>query len=228
MAKRGGSPNKGNQIYFTVREDITTGKYSGGTFLTENELCEQFAVSRTPVREALIRLAQDGFVQLLPNRGAVVPHVTIADIIEVLQVRSVNEGLAASLVAQNHNEDLLKKLENSVLCEEKLLSAAHPDSLAISKEDFAFHSLLDNACGNSRLASILELVDNQMHRFARVSADDQAPETLSISVGFHRQALEAIRNHDAKAARRIMEEHWMAMLNGYIKRSLSGRLSNRL
>ena len=70
MAKQSNDANKSNQIYFTVRDEIIDGKYPGGTFLIENELCKQFAVSRTPVREALIRLAQDRFVNLIPNRGA--------------------------------------------------------------------------------------------------------------------------------------------------------------
>lgn len=228
MARKGSVPNKSNQIYCTVREDIVSGKYPGGTFLTENELCEQFSVSRTPVREALIRLSQDRFVDLIPNRGAVVPHVTITDIIDVLQIRTVNEGLAAALIANSHTATVLKKLEDSVAREERLLAAEPVDALIVSREDFVFHHLLASFCGNTRLADVLELIDNQMHRFARISADQMAVETLSISVGFHRRALEAIRNGDADQARHIIEEHWMAMREGYVQRSLSGHLSLQL
>lgn len=225
MSKRGGSPNKSDQIYYTVRNDIVRGEYPGGTFLTEAELCTQFSVSRTPVREALIRLSQDGFVQLIPNRGAVIPHVTITDIIDILHIRAANEGLAAYLVAKNASEPAVKKLETSVAREEKLLSDDKADPLVISREDFEFHHLLADCCGNHRLAHILGIVDNQMHRFAHVSADTLALETLSISVRYHRQVLDAIRDHDSAAARHAIEEHWMAMRDGYIQRSLSGSLS---
>lgn len=227
MARSGSGPNKSNQIYYTVREEIISGKYPGGTFLIENDLCEQFSVSRTPVREALIRLAQDRFVKLIPNRGAVVPHVTITDIAEVLQIRMVNEGLAAYLIAKSHTDAVLSRLEESVAREEQLLAEGQ-DSLAVSKEDFVFHRLLASSCGNSQLTEILESIDNQMHRVARVSADDRAIETLTISAGYHRKALDAIRSHDSDAARRILEEHWKAMLNGYIQRSLDGALSLQL
>ena len=98
MSKKSVSPNKSNQIYRTVRDDIIHGIYPGGTFITEAALCEQFTVSRTPIREALIRLAQDRFVELIPNKGAIVPYVTINDIVEVYQLRMVNDGLAAALV----------------------------------------------------------------------------------------------------------------------------------
>ena len=146
MARKGSAPNKSNQIYCTVREDIVSGKYPGGTFLTENDLCDQFSVSRTPVREALIRLSQDRFVELIPNRGAVVPHVTITDIIDILQIRTVNEGLAAALIANSHTDLVLKKLEESIVREERLLSSEHAYSLVISREDFVFHHQLASFC----------------------------------------------------------------------------------
>lgn len=229
MAKRGTNPNKSNQIYYTVRDEIISGKYPGGTFIIENDLCEQFSVSRTPVREALIRLSQDQFVELIPNRGAVVPHLTITDIIEVLQLRTVNEGLAAALLAQNHTDAVLLRLEESIHREEQLLAGERKDSLEISREDFVFHNLLAAHCGNARLKRVLELIDNQARRFSRMSADARAvDETLIVSVNYHRQALEAIRAGDSEAARRAMEEHWQAMINGYVQRSLDGTLSLRL
>ena len=229
MARRGSSPNKSNQIYYTVRDEIITGKYPGGTFIIENDLCEQFSVSRTPVREALIRLAQDQFVELIPNRGAVVPHLAITDIVDILQVRMVNEGLAAALLAQKHTDAILAKLEAPILREEQLLAADAKDSLEISREDFLFHNLLAANCGNARLRKILELIDNQSHRFSRISADSRAIDgTLTLSVHYHRQALDAIRRGDSEDARRIMEAHWQAMLNGYVQRSLDGALSLRL
>ena len=229
MSRKGVGPNKSNQIYCTVRDDIIQGVYPGGTFITESALCEQFSVSRTPVREALIRLAQDCFVELIPNKGAIVPHVTIHDIVEVLQLRMANEGLAAALVAENRSDSLLQKLENSVVREEALLAADTADPLEISKEDFVFHTLLMNNCGNRRLQQMMEMIDNQMRRFARAMADEYAAQTtLPRSVVYHRQALEAIRAQDGKAAQGILSDHWQVMLNGYVHRSLAGILPNQI
>ncbi len=227
MSKKGVSPNKSNQIYCTVREDIINGSYPGGTFITEGALCEQFAVSRTPVREALIRLAQDRFVELIPNKGAIVPHVTINDIVELYQLRMVNEGLAAALVAESHTDALLQKLEASILREEELIQRGE-DPRIISTEDFVFHDLILRGCGNRRLVEVLELINNQMHRVARAAADSYAIETLTCSAGYHRRALEAIRAGDGEAARSIISGHWQAMLNGYVRRSLAGTLPIQL
>lgn len=73
MAKRTSKSNKNNEIYYTIRNDIINGRYPGGTFLVEGELCEEFGVSRTPVREALIRLENDQFIKLIPNRVPMCP-----------------------------------------------------------------------------------------------------------------------------------------------------------
>lgn len=229
MARKGSGPNKSNQIYCTVREEIITGKYPGGTFLTESDLCEQFAVSRTPVREALIRLSQDRLVELIPNRGAFVPHITLKDISELCQLRAANEGLAAYLLAKNTNESIVKKLLDSVEREEQLLAAAVPDPALISKEDFIFHTLVAQNCGNKRLTETLALIDNQMKRLTFISADDYAAEnSLRASVTAHRTTAEAIRDGDAERAQDCLYHHWWGNLNGYVQRSLEGRLSLQL
>ena len=226
MAK---NQNKCNQIYYTVRDEIVTGKYPGGTFIIESDLCEQFAVSRTPVREALIRLSQDNFLELIPNRGAYVPHVTLSDISEICQLRAANEGLAAFLLSKNANEAVLKKLEESILREEALLADPNTDPKAISAEDFAFHILIAKNCGNARLADILNLIENQMKRFAYLSSDRHAAESsLRVSVAAHRATLDAIRAGDAEAAREHLSKHWWDMLDGYFQRSMVGKLPLQL
>ena len=229
MAKKSSPQNKSNQIYCTVREEIVTGKYPGGTFLIEGDLCEQFAVSRTPVREALIRLAQDNFVELIPNRGAYVPHVTLADIAEICQLRAANEGLAAFLLTKNPNEAVIKRLEESVAREEAMLEDPNTNPKLISAEDFNFHILVAKSCGNSRLADILNLIENQMKRFAYLSSDHHATEnSLRISVAAHKATVEAIRAGDADGARDRLAEHWWAMLDGYFQRSMIGKLPLQL
>ena len=210
-------------VFNTLRQAILKGELEPGERLMEIQLADRLGVSRTPIREALIRLAQDRFVELIPNKGAIVPYVTINDIVEVYQLRMVNDGLAAALVAGTCTDALLQKLEASVLREEALLEAGE-EPLSISKEDFVFHDLILYNCGNRRLVEILELINNQMHRFARAASDTHALEHLARSVDYHRRVLEAIRARDADAARASLSEHWQVMLNGYISRSLTGTL----
>lgn len=227
MAKK----SRGNlyqDIYIRVRDDILNQKYAGGTFLSEAELCERYGVSRTPVREALIRLAQDQYIEMIPNHGALVPHLTIHDIMELCEIRAANEGMAAYLCAKRRNDEMVSLMEQSVMREEALLAEMPFNSKETSQEDFTFHRLLHSYCGNTRLNNILTLIHNQMERIVRSSADERAIDTLSVSIRYHRDTAEAIKKGDADAARDRIVAHWYAMLEGYVHRDLSGYLSKNI
>ena len=226
MAKRDTKLN--NAVYHTVREEVIAGKYSGGTFLTEADLCAQFGVSRTPVREALIRLNNERIIQLIPNKGALVPHITIADIIELCQLRIANDGMAAYLSCERQTPELLAAMERSVAREEQMLAAPGADPRKISEEDFVFHDLIVKNCGNRRLIDTSALIQSEMDRIIHLSADEAAPRTLNISVKFHRMTVEAFHEKDCRKARQAIEDHWKAMEEGYIYRSITGHLSPAL
>ncbi len=223
MAKRNTKLN--DEVYLAVREDVINGKYLGGTFLTEADLCAQFGISRTPVREALIRLANERILELIPNRGALVPHVTLTDIIELYQLRIANDGMAAYLSNERQTPELLRAMEASVAREEELLRQENANPQEISEEDARFHDLLVNGCGNKRLVETITLLQNQMSRIMRVSADQHALDTLTNSLSLHKQILQAFRDRDCHKGRSLTEDHWKAAQDGYIQRSLGGYLS---
>lgn len=226
MAKRNTKLN--DEVYYTVRDDIISGKYPGGTFITEADLCQQFGVSRTPVREALIRLSNERVIKLLPNRGALVPHITLNDIIELYQLRIANDGMAAYLSNERQTPELLQALEASVQRETALLNASPADTQAISREDFVFHDLLVKGCGNQRLIDTITLLQNEMERVVHISADRHAVDTLTTSLAHHKNIVAAFREQDCQKARSITEDHWKDAQDGYIQRSLSGYLSTLL
>lgn len=223
MAKRDSKINKNNEIYCTLRDDIIHGKYPGDTFLVESSLCEQFSVSRTPIREALIRLENEQFIKLIPNRGAYVPHMSIDDIVELYQIRKVNDGLATVLTVERQTPELVALLEESVAREEALIQKGD-DPKATSKEDFVFHDLLRARCGNHRLITIIDQIQNQMLRATTLSIDQYAFETLAISLRYHKIIVDAFHERDCAKARQAIENHWAAMIDGFIRRDLQGRL----
>lgn len=225
MAKRNAKLN--NAVYTTVKNDVIDGKYPGGTFITEADLCAQFGVSRTPVREALIRLSNERIIELIPNRGALVPHISLSDIIELYQLRIANDGMAAYLSNERQTPELLKSMEESISREEQLLADGEFPQ-AISREDFVFHDLLVKGCGNQRLIDTITLLQNEMDRIVRISADQYAIDTLTVSLDYHRQILQAFRSGDRHKGRSLVEDHWKAAQDGYIKRSLGGYLSTLL
>ena len=227
MARKGTKTNKNSEIYYTLRDDIIHGKYLGGTFLVEGDLCEQFSVSRTPVREALIRLENDQFIKLIPNRGAYIPHITISDIVELYQLRKVNDGLAAYLSVERQTPKLVTALEQSVARQDALVRAG-TDPQATSEEDFVFHDLLVSQCGNQRLITIIHQIENQMKRATTLSVDQYAFETLTISLEYHKTIVTAFHENDCAKARQAIENHWTAMIEGFIRRDLQGRLPSIL
>ena len=226
MAKRNTKLN--NAVYHTVREDVIAGKYPGGTFLTEADLCARFGVSRTPVREALIRLNNERIIQLIPNKGALVPHITISDIIELCQLRITNDGMAAYLSCERQTPDLVAALERSVEREELMLQTPGTEPWKISEEDFVFHDLIVKNCGNRRLIETSALIQSEMDRIIQLSADEVAPRTLNISVRYHRMTVDAFHERDCHKARKAIEDHWKEMEQGYIYRSTRGLLSPAL
>lgn len=224
MARTTTKSNKNNEIYATIQEGISNGRYPGGTFLVEGDLCQEFDVSRTPVREALIRLEKDQFIELIPNRGAYIPHITLNDIIELCQLRKVNDGLAAWLAVERQTPEVVQQLDECVARQTALLESENPTPLDVRREDFLFHDLIMENCGNKRLIAVLTQIKNQMERATNLSADRTALETLTISLGYHRRIVEAFHERDCKKAKELFEEHWVAMSDGYIRRDLAGQL----
>ena len=92
-------------VYEELREMILTGDIKPGTRLMEVELAGEMGVSRTPIREALIRLAHDHIIEMYPKRGAFVPQVTVKDILELYELRIANDGVAAFLFTENAAEE---------------------------------------------------------------------------------------------------------------------------
>ena len=96
-------------VFESLRKAIVEGSLKPGQRLMEVQLAEQLGVSRTPVREAIRKLELEGFVIMLPRKGAYVADMSVKDIIDVLEVRSALEGLAANLAAERMDE---KEVEN--------------------------------------------------------------------------------------------------------------------
>ncbi|MBQ2697893.1 MAG: GntR family transcriptional regulator, partial [Clostridia bacterium] len=93
----GAKLNLRTRIFQVLEQDILNGKYPSGTNLTEKELCEEFGVSRTPLREALCQLELEGLVECIPNKGAVVLGISDQDINDIYAIELALDGLAARL-----------------------------------------------------------------------------------------------------------------------------------
>lgn len=137
--------------YSHLRGAILTGSLLPGVRISEPGLAQELGVSRTPVREALQRLAQEGLVELLPGKGARVRVLSAEEVREVYDVRALLEGEAAALAAQNASEDELKRLEWLLQVLDALPKEAYAQQMQV---DFDFHTALVEAAHNKTLARI--------------------------------------------------------------------------
>jgi DNA-binding GntR family transcriptional regulator len=191
------------KVYGELQDAILQGAFKPGEALTENALSEKLGVSRTPVRGALSRLSEEGLVELVPNRGAVVIGITAEDIVDIYRIRMRMEGLASAMAAEKITEEdkqtLIESVELSEFYEKK------NDAEHIKELDTAFHKTIFKASGNRTLERILSDLHRNTKAYRRISL--AAPGRLEHSTLEHRQILDAILNGDTEEADRLTSLH---------------------
>ena len=98
-------------IYHSIRMDIISQKLKPGQYISEDELAKQYNMSRTPIREILIRLAQEDLIRIIPNKGIFVYELTKRDMDEILEIRLILESAAAKTAAENITDEKINKLD---------------------------------------------------------------------------------------------------------------------
>jgi DNA-binding GntR family transcriptional regulator len=169
----------------------------------ELQLAEELGVSRTPVREAIRKLELEGFVVMVPRKGAYVAGITDKDITDVFEVRAALEALAAGLACERITEEELERLERSVVQIAELTE--RPDLDALVAEDAEFHEIIYRASRNKRLTQILTNLQEQIQRFRLTTLS--RPGRTRQALDEHRQIVEAISERNAEQAQRLAWEH---------------------
>lgn len=194
------------KVYRILKARIIKGDLKTGKKLLENKIAKQLGVSRTPVREAIKGLAAEGLVKLNPNQGVIIINVSIKDVKEVLQIRRVLEGFAASIAAEKTSQEETSKLEGIIKKMSSAISKPKPDTVTYSELNAEFHNLIMNVCGNKRLMEICNGLSNSDHRF-RIRALRVNSERLKYSLEEHQKIVEALKRRDAEQATRLRQKH---------------------
>ena len=190
--------------YENIKRRILDNEYYPGFQALENEIAEELGVSRTPVREALIRLQHEGLVDLKPRRGMRVVPVVAADMREIYEVLTSLESMAAELLAQQQPDE--KTLEPMKAATRDMEAALARDDLdAWAEADERYHRSLIDLCGNRRLAAMANAVRDQGHRARMVTLRLREKPTASIDE--HQQVLDAIERGDWQTARDVHYQH---------------------
>ena len=185
-----------------VEEKIIYGELMSGSRLFEEELVEQFDISRSPIREALKILEHDGLVLIEPRRGARVAQLSITDLNEVYATRVALESLAAAQAAEHCGEDEKERLYEDLRGLENAFATELPKEFF--KANVAITNSIHEISRNKTLARLLRSIAKQSFRY-RYLAYSMEPDLMKISVGSNSTLVEAIVANDSWLARSVME-----------------------
>ena len=187
----------------SLRNAIKNGKLKPGERLMEVQLAEELGISRTPVREAIRKLEQEGYVIMLPRRGTYVSSVSVHDVQEIFEIRTALEKLSTGLAARRIENDELEQLQKLLTTIEGYIEKRDIDNIV--KTDIEFHDLLYHVSRNERLSGIISNLKEQLARFRTLSMS--YPGRLEETLEEHREMVEAIASGDVEAAREAAERH---------------------
>jgi DNA-binding GntR family transcriptional regulator len=190
------------KILETIREAILKGTLKPGEKVAEPELAERFGISRTPIREAFRQLESEGYLTVIPRKGAVVTALSEQDVQEFYAIKSILEGYAAELAATRLTDKDIEKLQT---INHKLRSlAAEGDVKAFFRTHNEFHELFLRASGNQKL---VELITQLGLKFIRLRmASLSIPGRMNISVTEHDRLIEAFKNQDGDQAENLVKK----------------------
>lgn len=196
------NPTNAEKAYQQIKRRIITAKMPPGSVINETQLMEEFALGRTPIREAIKQLQTENLVMVTPRKGMFVADVAVTDLLQIFEVRVELESFATRLAAQRISEHELIKLQE--------LATAYQDTDLANKDaliklDGEFHSLLAKATHNKFLIKEIEYYYNLSLRIWYIALNRAKPEDIDVDA--HIEIMEAIQNHDAEKAGRRMKKH---------------------
>ena len=210
----------GDAVYSTIRDAIISGELKPGTPLRVPAIAQQLGVSRSPVREAIIRLTTERLAHSEPRLGAVVTQITRGDLTGLYEIREVLEGLAGRLSASMIDGDKIKALGSILVEHEK---AVRTNNIEEHVElDLSFHRLIRQSACNSELVVLLNHLESQV-RLAMLTIT----VTSGPKIAFHEHTLiyDAIEAHDPDLAEKTSRAHIARLRNTLLTQD--SRDSNR-
>ncbi|MAW86016.1 MAG: GntR family transcriptional regulator [Phyllobacteriaceae bacterium] len=198
----------GPQVYRLVRERIIRGDLEPGTRISESEIAGGYDVSRQPVREAFIKLAEEGLLEIRPQRGTFVRKIAIPSVMDARFVREAIEADIVRLLAQLAVPGLEEELRGLLAAQAR--AAAAGEWLRFVELDERFHRVLASGAGKTYAWNVVESVKAQMDRVRHLSAQRFPMDKL---IEQHTAIVDGIAGHNPVAAERAMRAHLREILN---------------
>lgn len=201
-----------DHVYDYIAQKIQDGTLLPNQKINEAEICKKLDISRTPTREALFQLASDNLLQYIPRRGFIVAPFDSGKKLEFSQAIGVLEALAATLAADHLRTSDLLEMEALVARMDE--DIAQLDLTAYSKDQYQFHNLYIQRCGNSTVIEMLDTLKNSFIRQSYVSDNKSKLSGVLQEVNEeHRQILNAFRTNDKPQLESLLKYHWRIIDN---------------
>jgi DNA-binding GntR family transcriptional regulator len=194
--------SQGERAYLLIRDQIVTLKLVPGSVIEEASLRQELGLGRTPIREALQRLAHENLVTFVPHRGTFVSDINLTDLHRLTEVRTEMEGYAAGLAAERATASDRKQMQ-ALMAE--LTTTDEADVQTLMRLDQRIHRLVYQATRNQFLQAMLEETFNLSLRIWFLGLDRGV--RLKQAVEEHQQLLDAIVTRDAQKAEAVMRQH---------------------
>lgn len=194
-----------DKAYYVLRRAVLTNVLVAESLWSDRELCEKFDLSRTPVREAILRLQLEQLVQIVPRKGMRVMPLRLEDVRDIHQVTKALELEAALLIAKSDDRDeVLAKIKDSVEEMERAMETEDRDAWVLA--DTRCHFAVVDMCGNKRLADMYHAQRGLTDR-ARYFALHIRELPMQSTVE-HRQMYEALLKRDSQELEKLYRQHW--------------------
>jgi len=203
--------------YERLKDALQHADLEAGDVLSENRLSKALGISRTPVREALHQLAQEGLVQVIPGRAVTVASPSVRSVMNVVHIRLLLEPELVRLAADFLSDSELHELGEVVDTMDR--ACLIDDHQLWSRTDTRFHKIVAGACPNGLLAEVVIQMRNRAHHLASIDSQTN-PNRLKECTAEHREIVDCLVDHDGDGAADATRNHI-----GILRESLFSRLS---
>jgi DNA-binding GntR family transcriptional regulator len=210
--RRGGRPRAAtaaSRIYSELRAELVSLQRRPGEPVSEAEIALFYGVSRTPVREAILKLADEGLVEVFPQSGIFVSRIPLAALPEAIIVRRALEATTAQMAAERATASQILALHS--ILERQREANAEKDREAFHQADEKFHATIAEVAGYPGIWTLIQQVKVHVDRYRRLTLPQQG--RIPRVIAEHEAVLNAIEAHDPQGARTAMERHLENLLS---------------
>ena len=196
------------RIYLHLREAITNGMILPGQRIIEKKIAEELKVSITPVREALLQLNVEGFVEIKTHRNVVVKQISLADINELYEIQGVLEGYAARRASLNLNDQDLSKIKKLTEKMEKYFRSNNVEKFYESNKEI--HEIFLKKSNNQSIYDLISNLNLRKKMFRYRVTFLAKKDVMKKALDDHKKILNAFLARDSNTIERLVREHWIS------------------